>query len=339
MLTDRCDQACSFCYSKYKPRTELSFEKIVSVLDQAADLGAVWLVVTGGDPYRRRDLHAILQAAQERRFAVTLKTHGMHIDQDEAQRLSDLGVQRVDLSVHNRDPLKHDAVTRVPGSHRRTIAALEALKNVGITVKSSLVVTSNNVEDIPETLSMLVEKSAVNVGFSMGPSLTGSLDPQKQQAKGEALIRARMAVLNHGPHSGCVPESYPRPGDQDVPCQAGRGLAAILPDGNVTPCEVFPLILGNIHEESLASIWSGQAVQPLRESSYKDHKECSGCEAQGYCKFCPGYSYSERGDWRKASRSHCIPAYALKEAVRRIRAEKTEGDKELSQPAAVSRSA
>jgi radical SAM protein with 4Fe4S-binding SPASM domain len=317
MVTDRCDQSCSFCYAKYKPDSELSLAEIEGVLDQAAAMGAIWLIITGGDPYRRKDLHGILELAHQRRFATTIKTHGMHIDEDEAHWLAQRGVRRVDLSVHGDDAAQHDAVTRVPGSYKRTMAAAQALKAEKVRVNMSMVVTRHNVESMPQTLDKLAEDYGVTVGFSMGRTLLGSKAPQEDQATGDALVRARMAVLRHGPRSGCSPEGYEDPADDDVPCQAGRRIVTVLPEGNVTPCVVYPRILGNIRANSLAEIWTSHEALTLRQETYSDHSECGGCSAKKYCKFCPGHSYIERGDATKATPRHCVPAFALKEAVRR----------------------
>jgi radical SAM protein with 4Fe4S-binding SPASM domain len=317
MVTDRCDQSCSFCYAKYKPATELSLEEIKTVLDQAMALGAVYLVITGGDPYRRKDLHEIIAAGHKRDFAILLKTHGMHIDATEASWLSEHGVRRVDLSVHSHRAEGHDSVTRVPGSFERTKAAAEHLKTFGVRVNLSLVATRNNITDIPKALEEFAAEFPVTVGFSMGPTLLGSKAPIENQAMGEALIRARMNVLDYGPRSGCMPEGYSEPEDDDVPCQAGRRLAAVFPDGNVTPCVVYPRVLGNVRDNDLQTIWMSQEALTLRSETYADHHECGGCEAKPYCNFCPGYSYTERGAATKASQTHCVPAYALKEAVSR----------------------
>ena len=55
-LTARCNNNCRHCYinlpvdDKKAEGKELSFNQIKSIVDQAVDLGALWCLLTGGEP-------------------------------------------------------------------------------------------------------------------------------------------------------------------------------------------------------------------------------------------------------------------------------------------------
>ena len=77
----------------------------------------------------RRDCFEIIEYARSLRFNVKLKTNAMLIREKEARRLRALGVEQVQISVYSHRPEVHDAITKVPGSLERTLAAIRLLRS------------------------------------------------------------------------------------------------------------------------------------------------------------------------------------------------------------------
>ena len=69
----------------------------------------------------RRDCFEIIEYARSLGFNVKLKTNAVLIREKEAQRLRDLGVEQVQISVYSHRPEVHDAITKLPGSLKRTL--------------------------------------------------------------------------------------------------------------------------------------------------------------------------------------------------------------------------
>src|SRR4051812_3323672 len=104
-VTHRCDLACQHCFQTedtHPEDTDLTREEIAQVLDQLAGMGVLLLTITGGEPFLRRDLMEILKDAQYRRFAVSLKTAGHHINPAKAAQLKPL-IRDVDISLYSHD--------------------------------------------------------------------------------------------------------------------------------------------------------------------------------------------------------------------------------------------
>jgi len=73
-LTQNCNLACSYCYlrrSRYEP---MSTEQVKQLLSDLATLGCMFLALTGGEPFLRRDLLEIIQCAESRRFTIRILT-------------------------------------------------------------------------------------------------------------------------------------------------------------------------------------------------------------------------------------------------------------------------
>ena len=99
-----------------------------------ADAGVFYLTISGGEILMRRDFFEIIGARARPRFSVKLKTNGVLVRKKEAQRLRDLGVESVQISVYSHRAEVHDAITKMPGSFRQSTAAVRLLREEGLVV-------------------------------------------------------------------------------------------------------------------------------------------------------------------------------------------------------------
>lgn len=66
-------------------------------------------------------------------------------------------------------------------------------------------------------------------------------------------------------------------------CQAANTMLAIAPDGTVYPCPALPLLLGNLHQSTLAEIVSSAGKKELRRSLKQPPPECAACVEVNHC--------------------------------------------------------
>ena len=79
-LTNACDLACSYCYAP-KYRSALNVESLCQWLDELDANGCIGVGFGGGEPTLYRDLPELCRhATQKTGLAVTLTTHGHHLD-------------------------------------------------------------------------------------------------------------------------------------------------------------------------------------------------------------------------------------------------------------------
>ncbi|MBR6902481.1 MAG: SPASM domain-containing protein, partial [Clostridia bacterium] len=98
------------------------------------------------------------------------------------------------------------------------------------------------------------------------------------------------SISDYNPNKGIV--------DYDAPiCEAGRNSISIDPYGNVTPCNAFPYIIGNLRKDSIKNIWQNSAkLKEWQNTTIKNLKKCKGCKYTGYCSFCPGNALKYTGN-------------------------------------------
>src|SRR5438045_6758485 len=83
-VTYRCNERCVHCYLDHDDHGEMTTAEIKGLLDQMADAGVFFLVLSGGEIFLRRDLLDIVEHARKLQFAVKLKTNAVMIRQAKA---------------------------------------------------------------------------------------------------------------------------------------------------------------------------------------------------------------------------------------------------------------
>jgi MoaA/NifB/PqqE/SkfB family radical SAM enzyme len=127
-VTYRCNERCEHCYLEHDDHGEMTTPEIRGLLAQLEQSGVFFLTISGGEPLVRRDCFEILEVARSLGFNVKLKTNAVLIKEQEARKLRALGVEQVQISVYSDRPEVHDAITKVPGSLQRTVAAIRFLR-------------------------------------------------------------------------------------------------------------------------------------------------------------------------------------------------------------------
>jgi len=296
-VTYRCNERCVHCYLDHEDHGELSTVEIKDVLTQLSEAGVFFLTLSGGEILMRRDLFEIVEFARRLLFHVKLKTNGVMIHEAEAKRIRELGVAEVQISVYSHRAGVHDAITKLPGSWKRTIAAIRFLRSQGLKVTIANVLMTANWFDYSGVILLAEE---LGVAYTVDPTITPKIDGDSSILK----LRVDGSELNrlfHDPNlvgdvqQFCAP---PPPPGEDVmegyPCSAGHTSCYISPYGDVFPCVQFPLPSGNVRKQRFIDIWRDSVqLRQVRSIRAKDLLTCSSCAHVGTCTRCPGLAYME----------------------------------------------
>ena len=311
-VTYRCNERCVHCYLDHEDHGEMTTAEIKGVLDQLAEAGVFFLTFSGGEVFLRRDFFEILEYARLLQFNVKIKTNAVMIREAEAQRIRALGVDTIQISVYSHRPEVHDAITKLPGSLKRTIKAIRFMVDQGLKVTIANVLMTLNRHD-----SDGVQKLAVELGahYTLDPTITPKMDGDTSilslRISGEELPDVfRNPNLVPNMEEFCAP---PKPvSDDDLEgcsCSAGHSFCYISPYGDVFPCVQFPLPSGNIRQQKFLDIWNhSPELKEVRSIKAKDLTVCSSCSHVSSCSRCPGLAYME-GSMRGPSTADCEKSY------------------------------
>lgn len=225
------------------------------MVEESVGLGIVEAVVTGGEPFMRRELTlAMLERLTAAGVGVSLNTNGWFVDEEIADRLAGLAGLLVHVSVDAAKPESHDRARGVPGSWRRAVRAIDLLLTRGVRVQAVHVVTPANVGEIGSFLEHMWLLGAQGVRLSpvtsIGGAATGdwSVEPAEigRAAAAFAAVRGtdfRVLALSADGLSG------------DRLGGAPRSLL-VRPNGAVLRDSLHPFSFADVRELTLEECWA-----------------------------------------------------------------------------------
>jgi len=323
-LTYRCNERCVHCYLDHEDHGELSTAECIDALEQLAKAGTLFLTFSGGEIFLRRDLEELLATARRLHFDVSLKTNALLVTPERAEMLWRHGVRRVQISVYSSDGAIHDAITKVPGSLTRSLAAIPLLQQRGIQVKLACPLMKQNLMAYRGVLALA---ESLGVPYVLDMTITPMMDGNDAPLDHRVSVDALLPVLQDstlqscgtkvGPEDGFAPAFFgsavssgiENSAYEDLPCSAGHNSCYLSPYGEVYACVQLPMPAGNIRKQSFRQIWDGAAVlERIRNVRESQLPLCSKCEIRSYCERCPGLAWMEGGDLLGAYERACALA-------------------------------
>lgn len=306
-VENRCHLKCEHCYESeesHPSHLKMSADDYARVFDDLAGLGVLRLTLTGGEIFLRKDILDIVAHAKQRRFFLTLYTSGTLIDEKKADRLRDLKVNEVHISVYSHDPALHDEFTGVKGSHAKSTRALRLLHERGITTVLKSNLTTFNVDHLDQLTALA---TSLGADWQLDPSVRARMDgdphPLKyalspDELRRKVISRPDLAMHFRKRSAEQVCEGKdPMLDDDSVMCAAAQSTLAVGADGSVLACGFFPVAAGNLKERSLSDIWFGSAqLDEVRRKRFATMTACGSCDVKSTCSPCMAQSMIEHGD-------------------------------------------
>lgn len=313
-LTYRCNLNCVHCYATDRAlKDELTTEEVEHVLKQLAEMGCLFLSLTGGEIFLRTDLMKILKMAKDNNLAVNLFTNGTLMTPAMVSELERTPPLCLHISLYAMNPDIHDRVTGTAGSHAKTVSAIKLCRKQGLNVAIKTPLLKYNLREVHALEAFASETGSSFVfDFVLAPADNGSM-PMQQHGLSEKEIED-FIVTNAKP--GTITGRKPEMSEQL--CGAGSSTLCITPRGDVLPCLAIRQSAGNIRQDSLKSIWQSSNLDQLRNLRYSNLQDCRNCEYLGYCSRCSGIALSECGNVAGKCECACIVAKATRQASKRL---------------------
>jgi radical SAM protein with 4Fe4S-binding SPASM domain len=302
-VTYACNARCTHCSiaARSAPAPgEMDTATVQGVLEQMADAGVLFVGLTGGEALLRPDIYRLIEVCRRLQMFVSVATNGLLLTPDTVARLRAAGADGLLVSVDHVDPALHDIIRGIPGLFQAACDGIRRAVAAGLQVTLGFTPMRPNRDVLAETAALALGLGCAAINYSQYmPSGRGSrqldLAPHEweeltwQVIELERAYRDRLRVQYHDPRLYLLDPDIPGLPGGPAPCQAGQTHCYILPDGNVTPCNmILGMVIGNVKEEPLCSILARyQATSRLQDRSLLkgscgrcSHKhECGGCRA------------------------------------------------------------
>jgi radical SAM protein with 4Fe4S-binding SPASM domain len=299
------------------------------LINQIASLSKPIFVISGGEPLMRADVFDIAAYASERGLRVAMSPNGTLITPDIVERMKDVGIKRVSVSIDGSSAPRHDAIRGVPGAFGEAVRGVGYCREGGLPFQINTTVMRQNVDDLAamHDLTVSLGAAAWHV-FMLVPTGRGKVDDELTPQGYEDILNWAYDAALESPiplRVTCGPQFMrlvlTRQGEADTPpnlvgrargldrmsrgCLAGMGYCFISHRGEVYPCGYLPVLAGDIREEDFRTIYQESPVfRRLRDLSQLEGK-CGECSFVHRCGGCRARAYSLSGDYM-AAEPYCV---------------------------------
>lgn len=291
-LTHRCPLACPYCSNPLnleRAAGELSEEDWRRVLAEAAALGVLQVHFSGGEPMARRDLLALIGAANKDRLYSNLITSGTLGGAREIETFAAAGLKHVQLSFQDVAAAQGDRIAGLEGAHARKMRFAQAVRAAGLPLTLNMVVHRQNLDGVADMIDMALELGARRIEiahvqyYAWAFANRAALLPTRRQLdRATAIVEAARARLK-----GVLTIDYVVPdyhGVRPKSCMSGWGrqFINVMPSGRAVPCHAAETLPGiafpSVRASSLADIWyDSDAFNRFRGTDWMP-EPCRSCE-------------------------------------------------------------
>lgn len=318
-LTYKCNHKCVHCYVKPDPsKKEMSTEEVKGVLDELSEMGSLFVVFTGGEPFLRKDFFKILFHAREKNFAIIIYTNATAITPADIRWLKRINPFYVDISFLSVDKAALKSITGKRGALKRFTETVDLLQKAGIPLALKTPVIKENFDELYVLREWARRRNIFYNSQSpvIVPCDDGSDGPLRHRIDMEKIKDfidflyeedRETFICGTTERSSYNPDGYV--------CSAGSTYINITAYGDIDPCIQHRLGKYNIRRDSIREVWAtAPEFTKIKSMRRRDLAECLKCDSKEYCDlFCPALSRLEMGDLTKPVKYMCQIMHKRKE--------------------------
>ena len=313
-----CNLHCKMCYVR-KSMSEVrsagglkDAQWWLSVAKQAADMGLLYPLLTGGEPFLHPQFREIFTGMQDMGMQVSINSNATLIDRELAQWLGKHRPIRINITLYGASEESYQNLCGSADAYGKVRQAVALLKEYDVPVKFNASITPDNFADLEKMVSFAKENgSPIQVATYMFPPIrrdSSMVGKNERLSPEDAALARVMADFHQNEPLWFMgqTERYSRflPLDQvlkleqngaqmGMTCRAGLCSAWIDWKGNLSNCGMYGSVELDMAGRSFQDAWK-ELVEKTAEIRYESH--CAVCPNQHLCHPCIVMIYNECGD-------------------------------------------
>jgi MoaA/NifB/PqqE/SkfB family radical SAM enzyme len=267
----------------------LTIDEIKVVADNLKKIGVGTIVLTGGEPFIRKDLPDIIKAFSQRGLIVRVQTNGILVTEESLKACFKSGLDFLTVSLDSLDENKFDSLCGHKGLWQNAVNTIKmgAKLNPKALNIVNTVVSRHNIDELSEIVKFV---DACGAYASLVPvhiaekNLIRSNDNTMQftqedipriKKSYEEIFRLKKQGLKIGSSLKYLKDSlnYLLTGDYKWNCDAGSLYFIIFDNGNISMCDEFEGI-DTERGRNIAKIYSSGS---FKNACKKMKSACGGC--------------------------------------------------------------
>jgi len=336
-ITARCNNDCRHCYinlpagdGEAKAR-ELTCAEILGIADQAVELGAVWCLISGGEPLLRDDFREIYLGLKRKGLLVSVFTNATLAREEHAALFRAYPPRDIEVTVYGVTEATYERVSGRPGSFAVFTKGFDLLRRSGVRIRLKAMAMRSNLYEMPAIREFC--EAHTKDYFRYDPMLHGRFDGDERRnamIRAERLTPEEITALERADekrfnalerhcdkliapgfaHFGC---------DHLFHCGAGNGSFCVGYDGTFRLCSSLwaPETTFDLRKGSLREAWRDVVprVRDMRSRRREFLDSCRKCPIINLCLWCPAHAHLETGKLDGTTPYFCAVAQARAEAL------------------------
>jgi len=304
-VTQRCNNNCVHCYNNLAAGdqdargNELTLDEHCRIIDQIAGFGCLWLLLTGGEIFLRKDFLDIYAYAKQKGLIITLFTNGTLITPDIADYLAQLPPFSIEITLYGNTKETYESIAGVPGSFDRCMKGIRLLMDRKLPLKLKTMAIVQNKHEIFDMKRFVEEELELDFKFDamVNPRRDCSKIPLGVRLTPREIVALdledsdRVAEWKQFAARFNKPVANPDKADKLYQCGGGEQSFAIDSFGRLSAC----VLSGNTYDLRQGSFKEGweKYLLSLRQKKITRQTKCSNCQIKSMCGMCPANSELE----------------------------------------------
>ena len=312
-ITLRCNINCLHCGSNadiHERPKELTTGEAFYLIEQLADLGCQRIILSGGEPFMRKDWPALAQRILSFGITCNIISNGFAVNEDTIDLLQAVGIDYIGFSLDGASAETHDYIRGKEGVFDHLLQVFDKLKKRGFKISVVSTVHKGNLGELEGIKNILLDHridgwqiQTANIRGRMPKEWAITDKDFYSVAQFIAENRTKYKNIIHITEADCIgyfSKLTPFMGITGWQgCNAGINTIGIESDGSVKGCLSMQdkiYIEGNIREKSLKEIWTNP-------DGFRYNRRFDLSELGGICKDCK-YGAICRGGCSEKSMSY-----------------------------------
>jgi radical SAM protein with 4Fe4S-binding SPASM domain len=330
---------CTHCYinlpagDQEAQTKELTKDEILAIAREAAGMGAVWCLITGGEPLIREDFSEIYMGLKRLGLLVAVFTNATIINEEHIALFKKYPPRDIEITVYGVTKETYEAVTRRAGSFERFMNGLNALITNGIRVRFKAMAIQANLHEQQAIADFC--RARTKDYYRFDPQLHLRFDGNKERNKeicAQRLTPEQIVMLEksdekriNAMHKECdtlINEEFTHYGcDHLFHCGAGNGSFNVSYDGRFRLCSSLWAdgTTYDLRKGTLADAWENLVphVRDLRSKRKEFLESCRKCALVNLCLWCPAHAHLETGMMDGSTPYFCEVAHRRAENIKK----------------------
>ena len=336
-ITARCNMNCVHCYinlpggDQEAQASELTAVEILTIAREAAGMGAVWCLITGGEPLLREDFPEIYMGLKRLGLLVAVFTNATLINKEHITLFRKYPPRDIEVTVYGVTKESYEAVTRRPGSFEKFMNGLNALMKNGVRIRLKAMAIQKNLHEQQAIADFCRVRTKDYYRFD--PQLHLRFDGNEERnevIRAQRLTPEQIVALENSDDqrinamrkecNNLINEEFTHYGcDHLFHCGAGNGSFNVSYDGRFHLCSSLWAdgTTYDLRKGTLAEAWENfvSRVRDLRSQRKEFLESCRKCELVNLCLWCPAHAHLETGMLDGCCEYFCRVAHARAEAI------------------------